>query len=80
MSQPNYDKLRLGATLASNDGDNHNHGDCFNYGSVSGCDDGCPVLLEGRCKTILDAFPTEYKKALDDDDFEHVLNLSIGTS
>jgi len=33
-TMPNYDKLRLGRTLSSPDGDNNNHGDCFNYGSV----------------------------------------------
>ena len=40
----NYAKLDLGATLSSMDGDNNNHGDCFNYGSVGGCDEHCPAL------------------------------------
>ncbi len=48
--EPNYDKLRLGATLSSMDGDNNNHGDCFNYGSVGGCDENCPAMLEGHCE------------------------------
>jgi hypothetical protein len=47
---PNYDKLLLGATLSAWDGDNNNHGDCFNYGSVSGCDEDCPALNEGKCE------------------------------
>jgi hypothetical protein len=46
----NYAKLRLGATLSSMDGDNNNHGDCFNYGSVGGCDWGCPVLKRCECE------------------------------
>ena len=50
----NYDKLRLGATLSAWDGDNNNHGDCFNYGSVGGCDDECPALNEGRCEIYKD--------------------------
>ena len=51
-TMPNYDKLRLGRTLSSRDGDNNNHGDCFNYGSVGGCDAHCPALLEGKCENI----------------------------
>lgn len=50
----NYDKLRLGATLASMDGDNNNHGDCFNYGSIGGCDENCPALNECRCEIYKD--------------------------
>ena len=46
----NYDKLNFGRTLASHDGDNNNHGDCYNYGSVSGCDEFCPALLRGDCE------------------------------
>jgi len=46
----NYAKLRLGATLSAHDGDQHNHGDCFNYGSVDGCDEDCPALNHGECE------------------------------
>ena len=46
----NYDKLDLGRTLSGMAGDKHNHGDCFNYGSVSGCDENCPALLDSRCE------------------------------
>lgn len=46
----NYNKLRLGATLSSINGDNNNHGDCFDYGSVGGCDWDCPVLEKGECE------------------------------
>ena len=45
----NYDKLNLGRTLNS-----HNQtptsDDCHNYGSVSGCDEHCPVLIDGDCE------------------------------
>ena len=46
----NYDKLRLGRTLSEYDGDKYNHGDCFNYGSVSGCDEDCPALNNHECE------------------------------
>ncbi len=51
----NYDKLELGRTLSTlgKDGENNNHGDCFNYGSVSGCDNNCPVFVDGKCKEFL---------------------------
>ena len=68
----NYDKLVLGATLSSMDGDNHNHGDCFNYGSVGGCDEGCPALLDGRCE-----IPNEAIKVCDisENEREEILKL-----
>ena len=53
--KPNHDKLNLGSTLNSIDGDNYNHGECFNYGSVGGCDENCPALLGGRCENPYDA-------------------------
>lgn len=28
---------------------------CHNYGIMSGCDEGCPALLDGECKNIDDA-------------------------
>jgi len=46
----NYEKRDLGRTLSSMDGDNNNHGDCFNYGSVGGCDENCPALNNGECE------------------------------
>lgn len=49
----NYNKLELGKILSSYDGDCHNHGDCFNYGSVSGCDNECPVLNVGKCENYM---------------------------
>jgi len=46
----NEAKLNLGRTLSALCGDENNHGDCFNYGSVNGCDEYCPALCEGKCK------------------------------
>jgi DNA-directed RNA polymerase subunit RPC12/RpoP len=48
--RPNYEKMGFGRFLSETDGDKNNHGDCFNYGSVSGCDENCPVLLRGECE------------------------------
>jgi hypothetical protein len=59
---PNYDKLQLGRDFSSHDGDNNNHGDCFNYGSVAGCDENCPALLEGQCEIYANA--EEYAAAM----------------
>jgi hypothetical protein len=42
-----YDKLDFGRSLNEN-----NHGDCFNYGIVDGCDECCPALLDGECENI----------------------------
>lgn len=68
----NYDRLRLGATLSSMDGDNNNHGDCFNYGSVGGCDEGCPALLGGRCEVPFDAIES---CDVTDDERSEILNF-----
>jgi hypothetical protein len=64
-SAANYDKLRLGATLSSFDGDNNNHGDCFNYGSVSGCDEDCPAMLDNRCEIYTSEFVERIGTPLD---------------
>jgi len=55
-------KLNFGRTLSSVDGDNYNHGDCFNYGSISGCDSDCPELNRGRCEVFKDAIEIVEKK------------------
>lgn len=36
------------------------HSDCHNYGSVNGCDSGCPVLTSGSCKNPEDVIFGEY--------------------
>lgn len=46
----NYDKLNFGRELTILGGDVNNHGDCFNYGIVAGCDINCPVLQRGECE------------------------------
>ena len=51
MNEGNVAKLDLGRTL----NDNPLANDCHNYGSVSGCDAGCPVLVRGECKIPFDA-------------------------
>ena len=50
----NYGRLNLGRCLSGMDGDKNNHGDCFNYGSVSGCDEDCPALNEEKCEIYKD--------------------------
>ena len=50
----NYEKMALGRTFSEHDGDKYNHGDCFNYGSVSGCDENCPALNHGECEVYKD--------------------------
>ena len=49
--KPNYDKLALGRTL--NEAGPHGFitsSECHNYGSVSGCDEECPVFIRGECE------------------------------
>ncbi|MCP4153032.1 MAG: helix-turn-helix transcriptional regulator [bacterium] len=50
---PNYDKEALGSTLSSRVG-TPSGSTCFDYGSVSGCDSGCPALLRGECEVFAD--------------------------
>jgi len=50
MRESNYNKLNFGRMLSGYDGDKNNHGDCFHYGSVGGCDEYCPALREGNCE------------------------------
>ena len=44
----NYNKLDLGITLNGLDG-SHYGNDCFNYGSIGGCDEFCPALNNLEC-------------------------------
>lgn len=54
--EANYNKLDFGRTI-------NEHGIngfitssiCHNYGSVSGCDERCPALLDGKCECPHDA-------------------------
>lgn len=44
----NYVKLGFGETLNGEHG--RSAGDCHNYGSMSGCDEGCPQLNREECE------------------------------
>ena len=51
----NNDKLNFSRTLTSLGGDFITSSVCHNYGIISGCDDGCPALLDGDCPNPMDA-------------------------
>ena len=49
----NYNKLDFGRTINELGKDGFITSDvCHNYGSISGCDDGCPALWDGECRNI----------------------------
>ncbi len=49
----NNAKLDLGRTLNSHGPHGSRGGNtCHHYGSVSGCDVGCPALWDGECEVI----------------------------
>ena len=48
MSAVNWDKLNFGITINGYDG-SHYGDDCYNYGSMSGCDEFCPALNNLEC-------------------------------
>lgn len=43
-------KMVFGYTMANYDGALPAIDDCFAYGSMTGCDEHCPVLIAGKCK------------------------------
>lgn len=43
-------KMDFSRTISNAPGDNHNHGECFYFGSMSGCHWDCPVLERGECE------------------------------
>ena len=69
----NYDKLNLGITLNGLDG-SHFGDDCHNYGSIGGCDENCPVLIDIKCSlwkeniNLLDEELIELYKSLEPDE------------
>jgi len=72
----NFEKLAFGEALNSlGDYGSVGHSDCHNYGSVSGCDDGCPVLMSGKCKNPDDVIFGEYKGYPLIDDFDNYIFL-----
>ena len=68
---PNYIKESFGAMLESYDRTPCSD-TCYNYGSVNGCDEGCPALLRGECKNIDDAILC---CDVDDEEMAEILSL-----
>lgn len=61
-TEPDYDRLTFGEALNSlGKYGSVGHSDCHNYGSVQGCDSGCPQLLRGGCPNPEDVIFGEYK-------------------
>lgn len=52
---PNYGKLNFSRSMTDMEGGFITSDVCHNYGIMSGCDEGCPALLDGDCKNIGDA-------------------------
>lgn len=49
--EPNYEKLAWGRSLQEIGPTGFiTSSVCHNYGSISGCDEGCPDLLDGKCE------------------------------
>jgi hypothetical protein len=48
------DKISFSRYINSRSGDHNNHGDCFFYGIMSGCDDCCPQYQRGECESGYD--------------------------
>jgi len=61
----NYVKMGLSRSFQDVSGDYNNHGDCHTYGIMSGCDDGCPALIEGKCENIEDVLKDFEKREYD---------------
>jgi len=54
--EPRYGKLAFGRSMQESGSRGFITSDvCHNYGSLSGCDEGCPALLDGECRNIADA-------------------------
>lgn len=45
-----HHKIELNRSIHYASGDVNNHGDCFYYGQMGGCDEECPVMLRGECE------------------------------
>lgn len=54
--EPNHGKLDFSRSMTDLEGSFITSDICHNYGIMSGCDEGCPALLDGDCE--------EYKEAL----------------
>ena len=47
----NYNKMGLSLALMT-PSEITSSDDCHKYGIISGCDEGCPALIDGKCKNI----------------------------
>lgn len=57
-------KLGFGHDLANIDsGMPKGLSDCFAYGMMSGCDENCPVLIDGKCELQDDENKELYERA-----------------
>lgn len=65
MLQPNNAKLDFSRTMTDESKGFITSSMCHNYGIMSGCDEGCPSLLNGECEV-----PNEAIKACDVDEIE----------
>lgn len=72
MLKPNTNKLAVSRTLNDMQGGFITSSVCHNYGIMSGCDEGCPALLDGDCEVPNDAI-----EACDvtEDEREQILKL-----
>lgn len=69
IMKSNYAKLDFGRTLNESGPNGFITSDeCFHYGSVSGCDSECPVLLRGDCKIPEEVLPVIENIDLEDID------------
>jgi hypothetical protein len=55
MLKPNSRKLNFSRTMTDWEGGFITSDVCHNYGIMSGCDEGCPALLDGDCRQPHDA-------------------------
>lgn len=61
----NLVKLGFGHTMSETSGEMLGVSDCHAYGSLSGCDEHCPVLIAGLCEFQNDENKELYEKAME---------------
>ena len=72
MLEPNEAKLAFSRSMTDMEGGFITSDVCHNYGIMSGCDEGCPALLNGDCRCPADAIEC---CDLDDEDRLELLKL-----
>ena len=70
--KPNYEKLEFSREITFQSGSFITSDVCHNYGTMSGCDEGCPALLNGECRNPYDAIEC---CDVTDEEREEILNL-----